>query len=125
MKKSFQKKNTLSICKIYNAGSYRNSKLYYNIKGYYSNVSGPAIIDSCKEWFVDGKRHRVGGPAIEYFNGEKIWYQNDLLHREDGPAVVDTSGKAYFLYGIGFFTIGISIIFYYYLKFDDCFCINI
>ena len=25
-------------------------------------------------WFTHDKIHRVGGPAIEYANGEKYWY---------------------------------------------------
>ena len=30
--------------------------------------------------------HREDGPAIEYTNGDKLWYVNGSLHREDGPA---------------------------------------
>jgi len=37
-------------------------------------------------WFKDGNNHRVGGPAIEFRNGEKYWYIEGLLHRLDGPA---------------------------------------
>ena len=40
-----------------------------------------------------GVLHRNGGPAIEYFDGSKRWYQNNRLHRTDGPAaVVDSNG---------------------------------
>ena len=54
-------------------------------------------------WYNDAKmtiRHRVGGPAIEFANGTKVWYQNDQLHRTDGPAVeyVD-GGKEWWLNG--------------------------
>ena len=31
-----------------------------------------------KEWYLDGKYHRVDGPAIEYANGSKHWYLNNL-----------------------------------------------
>lgn len=31
--------------------------------------------------------HREDGPAIEYHNGDKIWYLNGVRHREDGPAI--------------------------------------
>ena len=52
------------------------------------------------EWYLEGKRHREDGPAIEYANGNKEWYLNDKLHREDGPAVEDASGyKEWWLNG--------------------------
>lgn len=40
-----------------------------------------------KRWYLNGKRHREGGPAIEKTNGTKKWYLNGKLHREDGPAI--------------------------------------
>jgi hypothetical protein len=27
-----------------------------------------------KEWWVNGKRHRMDGPAVEWANGDKEWY---------------------------------------------------
>ena len=36
--------------------------------------------------------HRDDGPAIEYSNGNKYWYQQGQLHREDGPAVESADG---------------------------------
>ena len=44
-----------------------------------------------KEWFLNGKRHREDGPAVEYANGYKSWYINGELHREDGPAIESVS----------------------------------
>jgi hypothetical protein len=32
--------------------------------------------------------HRTGGPAVEYFNGNKFWLLNGDYHREDGPAMI-------------------------------------
>ena len=32
--------------------------------------------DGTKRWYLDGKRHRTDGPAIEYPNGDKYWYLN-------------------------------------------------
>jgi len=29
-----------------------------------------------KEWYLNGKRHREDGPAVEYANGDKSWYLN-------------------------------------------------
>ena len=39
------------------------------------------------EWYnLQGKLHRIDGPAVEYADGDKAWYLNGQLHREDGPA---------------------------------------
>ena len=44
--------------------------------------------------------HRTNGPAIEYANGTKYWYQNGVCHRTDGPAVEwDSGGKSWFIDG--------------------------
>ena len=53
-----------------------------------------------KEWYLNGKRHREDGPAVEWPNGRNFWYLNGELHREDGPAVVSANGyKAWYLKG--------------------------
>jgi len=31
--------------------------------------------------------HREDGPAVEWNDGTKCWYQNGELHRKDGPAI--------------------------------------
>jgi hypothetical protein len=31
-----------------------------------------------KTWWLNGKRHREDGPAIEYADGTKYWYINDI-----------------------------------------------
>src|SRR5690606_6887315 len=74
-------------------------------------------------WYMQDKRHREDGPAIEYTNGDKRWYieekelteeefnarpkktvrsdgtiewrVNGQLHREDGPAVEDVNCNKY------------------------------
>jgi len=52
------------------------------------------VYEDRTEWFnLDGKRHRVDGPAIEWADGDKEWYQNDKLHREDGPAIERPDGS--------------------------------
>lgn len=33
-----------------------------------------------------GQLHREDGPALEYVDGRKYWFQHGYLHREDGPA---------------------------------------
>ena len=42
--------------------------------------------EGTKEWYLNGKRHREDGPAIEHPYGTKEWWLNGKLHREDGPA---------------------------------------
>lgn len=47
-----------------------------------------------RSWFKEGKRHRIGGPAVME-NGSKYWYKDGKLHREDGPAIIDRFGAKY------------------------------
>ena len=63
---------------------------------------GPAIEynDGTKQWSLNGKRHREDGPAIEWKDGTKEWYLNGNIHREDGPAIEWNDGsKQWFLNG--------------------------
>ena len=43
--------------------------------------------DGTRCWYLNDKRHRTDGPAVERLNGDKAWWLNDTLHRTDGPAV--------------------------------------
>ena len=36
--------------------------------------------------------HRLDGPAIEYYNGFRVWCVNGKRHRLDGPAVEFLNG---------------------------------
>jgi len=57
--------------------------------------------DGGKVWYLNGKLHREGGPAIEWPDGTKAWYLNGKLHREGGPAVERSDGgKAWYLDGV-------------------------
>ena len=69
-------------------------KIYRNEIGILHRDDGPAIefSNGLREWYQNDKLHRVGGPAIEYADGSKSWYQNGLRHRLDGPAVEDKNG---------------------------------
>jgi hypothetical protein len=44
-------------------------------------VDGPAIerADDTKQWWLNGKIHRVDGPAIERADDTKQWWLNDNL----------------------------------------------
>ena len=55
--------------------------------------------DGSKHWYLNGKKHRVDGPAYIGANGSKQWCLNDKLHREDGPALELASGyKVWYLF---------------------------
>ena len=57
--------------------------------------------DGSKSWYLNGKRHREVGPAIEYADGSKWWYLNGELHREGGPAIEWADGsKEWYLNGV-------------------------
>ena len=45
-----------------------------------------------RSWYVNGQRHRLDGPAIEWADGTRSWWVNGQLHRLDGPAVEWASG---------------------------------
>jgi len=32
--------------------------------------------NGAKEWYLNDKRHREDGPAVEYADGQKEWYLN-------------------------------------------------
>ena len=44
-------------------------------------------------FILNKQLHRTDGPAVEFANGNKAWYQNDKLHRIDGPAIEYANGK--------------------------------
>ena len=53
-----------------------------------------------KSWFLNGKRHRVDGPAVKFANGDRFWYLNGRCHRENGPAIEYANGdRVWYLNG--------------------------
>ena len=51
-----------------------------------------------KEWYKNGKLHRINGPAVEYKNGCKKWYKNGILYKECGPDIIfDRIQKKWFI----------------------------
>ena len=85
------------ICEVSSGGAkhwYLNGKLH--------RVDGPACeyANGNKSWFLNGKLHRVDGPACEDVDGDKVWYLNGNLHRVDGPAAEKANGdKQWWLNG--------------------------
>ena len=62
---------------------------YYNAANQLHRLDGPAVeyVNGHKEWWQNGHLHRTDGPAIISERGVKYWYQNNRLHRTNGPAV--------------------------------------
>lgn len=80
---------------IIEPATYNNAKICWcRHEQLHRDNDEPAVIyfNGTKEWYQNGKRHRVGGPAVTYKNGAEIWYQNGRQHREDGPAQTFPNG---------------------------------
>ena len=59
--------------------------------------------DGNKKWYLNGKLHREGAPAVDRSDGTKKWYVHDKLHREDGAAVEWSDGtKMWCLHDVGY-----------------------
>ena len=60
----------------------KDGDVAHYLNGKIHRVDGPAIenADGDKEWWFHGKRHRRSGPAIEHANGVKGWWFNGKLH---------------------------------------------
>ena len=80
-------------CKVYECGD----KVYYNAEGHHHREDGPAVeySNGDKLWYINDKFHREDGPAIDHTDGDKYWYLNGNLHREDGPALEYSNGNKY------------------------------
>ena len=62
---------------------------YWYVDGKLHRIDGPAIeqTSGTKHWYVNGRVHRLDGPAVELSDGSKVWYIHGKKHRLDGPAV--------------------------------------
>ena len=70
-------------------------KRWYDKSGRLHRKDGPAVeyVDGGKEWWQQGRLHRIGGPAMEYADGTKVWWENGEGHRIGGPAVEYANGR--------------------------------
>jgi len=70
-------------------------KYWFNDQNKLHREDGPAaeFADGTKHWYQHGKLHRVDGPAIECPDGTKWWYQHGNCHRDDGPAIEWANGS--------------------------------
>ena len=95
---------------LYSALKYRvevspitGTRMYYNSAGQLHREDGPAIeyANSNKEWWQNDQRHRTDGPAMTHTDGFSAWFQNGLRHRTVGPAVEHADGiKEWWLHGV-------------------------
>ena len=70
------------------------SVCYTNSAGLRHRKYGPALIWAGGHvWYLNGRIHRTGGPAVEYSDGSKEWFHHGTLHRDDGPAVEWADGE--------------------------------
>lgn len=107
--KSLNSKLTILYCMGYDlhrengpALIYPNGDYAWFLKGKRHRLGGPAIQKKdLEQWFLNGKCHREDGPAFiqydhftyGYNGGFKLWYNHGGLHRVDGPARVFSNGS--------------------------------
>ena len=55
-------------------------RVEYRLEGKLHRVEGPAVewADGAREWWENGQRHRVGGPAVEWADGSRSWWENGV-----------------------------------------------
>ena len=99
----------MSEQEVFDALKYRivvdgyGTRRYYNSNNQLHRESGPAVeyVDGHKEWYDIGRLHRIDGPAIVYADDSSSWWQDGELHRIDGPAIEWPSGnKAWYINGV-------------------------
>lgn len=68
---------------------YKNGKLHRD-----NDLPAIEYENGDKLWYIDGELHRENDkPAAVFKNGVCKWYKHGKLHRESGPAVVYSNGK--------------------------------
>lgn len=75
----------------------------YLLDGKLHRLDGPALSfkDGYQAWYKHGIRHRIGGPAlIDPGMKMETWYEEGKEHRRDGPAIIYENGDVeWWLYG--------------------------
>jgi hypothetical protein len=69
---------------------YPDGTIEWHLNGKLHRVDGPAVVvpGTYEAWYLNGELHRVDGPALSFLiSGNRKWYLNGKPHREDGPAV--------------------------------------
>ena len=98
----------MSEQEVFDALKYRvevdehGTRRYFNSANQLHRTDGPAVEwgNGNKSWYQNGQLHRTDGPAIIWNDGVKEWYQNGQRHRTDGAAVECAEGyKRWFING--------------------------
>jgi len=77
-------KDSLIIKELQHDGSIRlvqpNGDIQYIKDNLTHRVNGPAIITArnTQIWYYMGKRHRLDGPAVTYYDGYKEWWVDNV-----------------------------------------------
>ena len=79
--------------------SYGTIQYYKPGTGELHRTDGPAAewADGSKEWYQNGKLHRTDGPAVEYADGSKVWYENGVKMSEEQFIKKTAPSKEYIL----------------------------
>ena len=74
---------------------YADGSQDWHINGKLHRLDGPAYIhtDGGQEWYANGLCHRLDGPACILADGTQAWYINGQRHRTDGPACIYAEGN--------------------------------
>jgi hypothetical protein len=67
----------------------KHGTVLYELNGKLHRLEGPAVEwpDGYKAWFKFGFRHRLEGPAVEWPSGAREWFENGRFRRkEEGKA---------------------------------------
>ncbi len=72
--------------------------IYYNEQDQCHREDGPALeyTNGEKYWYINNLLHRIGGPAEILSCGTRIWRKNGLKHKLNAPAVIYRLGKIEF-----------------------------
>jgi hypothetical protein len=78
------------------------SKVWKKNGQYHRDGDKPAIImqKGNREWYQHGMKHRNGDKPAVIYDSTRKYYMNDQLHRIGGPAVIDFRGERWFQYGV-------------------------
>ena len=58
---------------------FAGSEFWYDGDGVFHRDGGPAFTNyNCRRWYKHGKLHREDGPAMEYADGNKEWWENGV-----------------------------------------------
>lgn len=65
-----------------------------------AGFTGQKIYDDSEIWYLNGRYHRIDGPAFVDDSGFVAWWAHGRRHRMDGPALVSGNGRVeYYING--------------------------